>query len=279
MRPLTRTLIVVGLLASASCGGAKEGAAPAAADRDVKAAAGNPAPGQPAEAGKPVPRKIIFTATVDVVVEDFGDAADRVQELTQANDGYVANSEVRGSPGTPRTGNWTLRVPVDHFADFLKALTALGEVRRNALESDDITDKYYDLAAHVKTDEVEEEALRKLLEKANDHNVVLALRKELNSLRGQIEQQKGQLERWSKQAQLATVRLTLTDRRDYTPPSAPDFGRTVGGTFDASLQAMTSVGKALVLTAVALAPWLAVLGLLAILTRPLWRRKRRLPPA
>jgi hypothetical protein len=279
MRPLTRTLIVVGLLASASCGAPKEMAAPKAADAVKQVAGGQAAPGQPPAADRPAPRKIIFTATVDVVVEDFGDAADRVHELTQASGGYVANSEVRGAPGAPRTGNWTLRVPVDHFADFLKALTALGEVRRNALESDDITDKYYDLAAHIKTDEIEEEALRKLLEKANDHNVVLALRKELNSLRGQIEQQKGQLERWSKQAQLATVRLTLTDRKDYTPPSAPDFGRTVGGTFDASLQAMTSVGKGLVLTAVALAPWLAVLGLLAILTRPLWRRKRRLPPA
>jgi hypothetical protein len=226
------------------------------------------------EGAAPVARKIIYTANVDLVVDDFDKAVEEVHKLMTAHAAYVARSEVRGSPGVPRSGTWTIRVPVDSFPDFVNAVAGLGELRRNATDSEDITDKFYDLAARIKNDEAEEAALRKLLEKASDKDVLLALRKELRAIRGEIEQQKGQLERWSKETQLATVNLTLVDRKDYVAPLAPSFGGAIGRTFEGSVEAMLSVGKGLVLAAVALAPWLVPLGILALVARVAWRRYR-----
>jgi hypothetical protein len=79
------------------------------------------------------------------------------------------------------------------------------------------------------------------------------------------------------------VTVKLLDRRDYKPPVLPDFGGTVGRTFEGSINALVVFGKAIVLTVVALAPWLVVLGLLAAPGFVLWRRRRaaltRLPEA
>jgi hypothetical protein len=245
--------------------------------KGLEAAAG--AAAQPGKAEKPVPRKIVYTAHVELVVEDFGEAEEQVRDLLKEEGGYVAKSEIQGSPGSPRRGTWTVRVPVDHFDAFMKAVTRLGELRRSAVDSQDITDQFYDLAAHIKTDEAEEEGLRKLLEKAPNGKLedLLALRRELKNIRGQIEEQKGRLQRWDKETQYATVNLSLLDRKDYKAPVAPDFGTSVGRTFQGSVDLLASFGRGVVLTLVALAPWLAVLAVLAVPAFLLWRRNRPVP--
>jgi hypothetical protein len=266
MKSFMQGVIVTGLLLVLGCGAPRE-AAPHA-DKAARNVAGAPEP-------ESVPRKIIYTANVDVVVNDFEGAIEQMRGLVKDHKAYIAKSEVGGMPGVPRSGTWTIRVPVDRFEDFLKGVAALGEVRRNATDSEDITDKYYDLEARIKTDEAEETALRKLLEQAGNKDLILGLRQELRSLRGQIEQDKGQLQRWSKETQLATVSLSMHDRKDYVPPLSPRFTSTVGRTFEGSLDALVTFGKGLVLAVVAAAPWLVVFGAVALPVWAVWRRRRR----
>jgi hypothetical protein len=278
MKRLTQGMIVGGLVLALGCAGGQEKKATARVHREAEEAplgAPGGAPAQGPAGAEPVARKIIYTANVDVIVDEFDDAVEQLRGLIKANKGYIAKSEVAGSPGVPRTGNWTIRVPVDHFEDFLKAVSALGELRRNATDSEDIADKYFDLEARIRTDEAEEVALRKLLEQAANKEILLGLRQELRSIRGQIEQEKGQLQRWSKETQLATVHLTLHDRKDYVSPVTPAFGATVGRTFQGSLDALETFGKGLVLTVVAAGPWLVILAALALVGRAGWRWHRR----
>ena len=100
------------------------------------------------------------------------------------------------------------------------------------------------------------------------------MRDHLRTVRGQIEQNKSQLQRWDKDVDLATVTVKLLDRRDYSPPLMPDFGSTVGRTFRGSIEALVSFGKGILLVVVALAPWLAVLGLFVAPVWLIWRRRR-----
>jgi hypothetical protein len=123
---------------------------------------------------KPVARKIIYTGRVEVIVDDFDAAAKQVEALAAEKHGYVAKSEVRGSPGQSRSGLWVLRLPVEAFGAVRDAVAGLGEVRLIDTDSNEITDQFYDLQAHVKTNEVEEEGLRKLyLEKSAQGKLVL----------------------------------------------------------------------------------------------------------
>jgi hypothetical protein len=273
-------MIVAGLLLASGCGENREMMKAQVADQAVRQQAAR-APAVPAGAAvkgapaEPVARKIIYTANVDVVVDDFEESVEQMRRLIKEHNGYTAKSDVVGSPGVPRSGTWTIRVPVDRFEDLVKAVSALGELRRNATDSEDITDKYYDLEARIRTDETEEVALRKLLEQAANKDTLLGLRQELRSIRGQIEVEKGQLQRWSKETQLATVQLSLHDRKDYVPPVTPHFSSTVGRTFQGSLDAMAAFGRGLVLAVVAAGPWLVVLGAVAVVARAGWRWHRR----
>jgi hypothetical protein len=226
-------------------------------------------------AGKGAPRKIIYTGFVDLIVDDFDGSESRLLQLVGEHEGYLADSDIYNHPHAPRSGTWKVRVPTKRFEEFTRAVVKLGEVRKRTINSQDITDVYYDSAAHLKADEAEEKSLLGLLEKTQGKvEDILKVREQLRIVRGHIEANKSQLQRWDKDVEFATVTVTLLDRRDYTPPLMPDFGSSIGRTFQGSIEALVAFGKGIVLVIVALAPWLAVLALFVVPLAMIWRRRR-----
>jgi hypothetical protein len=220
-------------------------------------------------------RKIIRTGEVQLIVESLDQAEQKLRQLVAEHKGDVDSFQTQETPGTPREGRWTVRIPSDHFDAFMDAVGGLGEVRSRSSNSEDVSDRYYDMEAHLKNDETEEQSLRQLLEKtAGKVEDILTVRKALTDVRGRIEVQKAQLQRWDKDVRRSTVTVRLFDRKDYRPPIVPDFGTSVGRTFQGSVEALVSFGKMLVLGVVAVAPWLAVL---AVIGFPVlwWRRRAR----
>ena len=264
-------LWLVGVVLLAGCGDKAQN--PAAAVKGKAAAPAQapqaPAPGRlalpEAEKKKPEPRKIIYTGHEELIVEDFDQVRADLEKLIEEYDGYVSSSEMTGQPGEPRTGLWTVRIPVANFKPFLDATGKLGQMRRQKLDSEDVTDQYFDMKASVTNLEVREEALRKLYkEKIGGTKLtdLLEVDRELSKVRGDINQRKGQLQRRDKLVEYATLHLTVRDRKAYVPPDSPDFGTGLGRTFFNSIDSLLWVGKGLVYIAVALAPWLAVLAVL-----------------
>jgi hypothetical protein len=226
--------------------------------------------GAPDKPDAPVQRKIIYTGLVDLIVDDFDKGEAALLDLLKERRGYVAKSDVQGTLGSPRSGTWTVRVPADRFDDFLAALAHVGELRRGSTDSNDITDAYFDLQARVKNDETREEGLRTLyLDRSKDRasklEDLLTIDRELSAVRGKIDAQKGQLQRWDKEVAYSTATVSMQDRKAYVPPVVPDFGGDVGRAFQNSVQALVAFGKFLVLAAVTLAPWASVVAVLVLL--------------
>jgi hypothetical protein len=226
---------------------------------------------------KPVERKIIYTATIEVIVEDFDQASSAMLDLLKERGGYVAHSDVDNMPGAPRQGTWTVRVPAERFDEFRTSLSKLGEVRRNKVDSDDVTDRYYDTEAAVKNKEAREKALRELYKQklaGSKLEDLLAVDREINAVRTEINVGKGRLQRWDKEVAFSTATITLRDRKGYVPPLLPDFTSRIGRTFADSVDALLWAGKELVLIVVALIPWLVVLAILASPAVVILRRRR-----
>ncbi len=89
---------------------------------------------------------------------------------------------------------------------------------------------------------------------------LLAIRRELRELRGQIDSQQGQMQRWDKEVAMTTVVVQIQDRKDYVPTASPSFGASIAGTFEGSIGALLAFARGIVLVVVAAAPWLAVLA-------------------
>lgn len=247
-----------------------------------KAAGGPAAKEKEAAAGaQPVVRKIIYTATIELVVENIDTSEKDLRHLVEGQKGaYIAQAEMRGSPGSPRSGSWTIRIPVEQFDSFRQSLLKLGEVQRDQLMSEDVTDQFYDLDARIKNNKAREESLRKLLEKAGENKIedYLAVQQKLDQVTAELEVQKGQLQRLDKLSTLATVNVTFQERKGYVRPEAPGFGSRIRESFGNSIDALEAFGQGAVIVSVVLAPWLLVFGLFASPLIWFLRRRRRLAP-
>ena len=221
------------------------------------------------------PRKIVYNARVELVVEDLTTVVDDLTGLIKAHGGYVAETDVSGSAGGQRRGMWKVRVPVDRFDAFLTAVARLGELQQNHVDSQDVTQEFYDIEARIANNQQEEKRLLKHLgDSTGSLEDILAVEREITRVRGEIEQSQGRLRYLANVSALSTVTITASELRDYTPPISPAFSTQIGRTFLNSVELLVDLGKGLVLVVVAGLPWVPVVALIAW---PLWRLMRRLP--
>jgi len=221
-------------------------------------------------------RKIIYTATVELAVEDFTGTPERVAELARKYDGYLAGSNLSGQTGESRRGTWTIRVPVERFEEFVKSAKGLGEVVRATTDSRDVSEEYYDVEARIRNKTKEEERLLALLEeRPGKLEDVIAIERELSRVREELERMQGRMRVLADLTSLTTVELSIVEIRGYQPPQAPTLATQIRRTWDGSLEALAAAGKAALLTAVALAPWLPLAAIVIATPLIALRRKMR----
>lgn len=219
-------------------------------------------------------RKIIYTATVDLVVENLTAGQTKLTQLVKANRGYIAETNVGGQSGSQRSGTWKVRVPVENYESFMAGAQRLGELQSINSSSQDVTAEYYDVSARIKNKRVEETRLQDLLKKATGKlSEVLQVEKELSRVRGEIEQLQGRIRVLSSLSSLTTITISMNEIKDYVPPAPPSFATEIARQFSGSLGAMRAAGKGLVLLGAALLPWLpfALVGFFGWK----WTRKRK----
>lgn len=225
-----------------------------------------------------VPRKIIYTAEVTLVAETLSAAQQKLLKLVKTHQGYIAETEVGGSSGSPRTGRWKVRVPVDQYDAFMAAVAKLGELQTIRSNSQDVSAEYYDIEARLSNKRVEERRLVAHLEKSTARlRDILEVEREISRVRGEIEQMQGRLRVLSNQTELTTVTVSINEVKDYVPPAPPTFQAQIARTFQKSMDGLRDFVKTCVLVIVALSPLLVIFGLIAV---PFWlfKRRRKLPP-
>jgi len=224
-------------------------------------------------------RKIIYTAEIQVQVEDLDKASEKVTSLIKKYEGYVASQEIAGQPGWQRTGTWKIRIPVADFDRFRADLKELGYLERDAINSQDVTEEYVDVERRISNlKRTESRLLEHLDSDTNQLKDILEVEKELTRVREEVERFEGRLQLLKNLTSMTTVTLTLVERKSYDPAEAPTFTTQIGQTFSDSWGALVELGQGLVLFVVGLAPWLPLLIAIAFGIRHLIKKYRRASP-
>ncbi|GAB4454355.1 MAG: DUF4349 domain-containing protein [Armatimonadaceae bacterium] len=220
-----------------------------------------------------MPRKIIYTANTQLTCKDFTKASGELMQAVKKFGGYIANSDVSGEIGATRNGTWTVRIPVANFEPFLTSLGAVGTVQNTQISSQDVSEEFYDLEARLKNKRLEEERLLKHLQQSTAKlGDILAVEREISRVREEIERMQGRRRFLANQTEMTTVTVTLRELVGLVPNQPPTFANQIERAFTESVVAMGNFFKGIVLTTIALLPWVVMLGILAI---PLWRVLRR----
>lgn len=246
--------------------------------QEAPAGGGKDGKGQDKPAIK-IARKIRHTADLKLIADEFDKTRDELQKLIEKHQGYEAMADIRSSPGAQRVGTWRVRVPIENFSAFRDAARKLAEVESDTVNTEDLTDQYYDLEANIKNLKAEQDSWRDMLKRTSDKlENLISVKRELDRVTDEIQRKEGRLRLMANLTDLTTVHLVLRERQKFNPDKGPDatevatFGMKAGKTLDSSWGALLGFGQALALFAIALAPWLPLILLVGL---PCWYFVRR----
>ena len=200
------------------------------------------APGAPG-AGGYVPgaldtaqRQVISQASVSMEVDEVPVAVAQVRTTAESLGGFVGQLSSSGGPERQQS-TMTIRVPQAEFFTALEHIKSLGKVRSENVGSEDVTERFIDLEARLRSALREEESLLSLLDKANQVSEILTIERELSRVRSDIERAQGQLNFLERRVDLSTITVSLfpPDAEVAEPPSGSltievsDVSRSVEG--------------------------------------------------
>ncbi|MBX3086933.1 MAG: DUF4349 domain-containing protein [Cryobacterium sp.] len=206
--------------------------------------------------------QIITTVQVTVTVDSPVKAADEAARITLASGGTVAY-RVENEPSGKDLGSaqLTLRIPSAKLTETLEKLKDLGVARNTSINSTDVTQQSQDIDARIKALQTSVDRLLTLMEKATSTQDLITIESALSQRQSELESLETQKRYLDDQVALSTVSLYLISEQD-TPKEQPDnfwTGLVAGWT---SLVAFLSASLIVI---GALLPWLALLGLIALI--------------
>ena len=166
-------------------------------------------------------RKVISTASISIEVEVVQTATADVRAIAESLGGFV---EQLSSPGgaEQQRATMTIRVPQAQFFTALEHIEALGKVLSKNMGSEDVSERFIDLEARLKSSLREEQSLLSLLERTATVSEVLTVERELTRVRSEIERFQGQLNFLERRVDLGTITVSLVppNLSGPEPPSA-----------------------------------------------------------
>ncbi len=230
-------------------------------------------------------RQVIYNAGLILVVNDTEAAARQVAELATSFGGYVADMNGYRDSDNILRYTITLRVPAAQFDAARAALRALAvRVDNETLNTNDVTDQYYDLDARLRVLRATEEELLALLRETRERGGkvedIMTIYRELNSLRAEIESLQGQLNRLERLVALSTITVELRPYELTVPVTTTTWNplQTVRESYGTLVQVLRGLVDLIIRLLIVGLPVLLILALpvlvVLLLVRALVRRRR-----
>ena len=153
-------------------------------------------------------RIIIRTVNMSIVVDEIQAAIDDIARIADEAGGWMVSSD----HSLKHAGSISIRVPATGLDSVVETLRDLAtDVESETNSSQDVTDEYFDLQSRLKNQRATEEALIKLLEKAEHVQYALEVQRELTKVQENIERMLGRIKLLEETSaySLITVHLSL----------------------------------------------------------------------
>ncbi|MGC9522024.1 MAG: DUF4349 domain-containing protein [Anaerolineae bacterium] len=226
-------------------------------------------------------RLIIRDGTITMVVTDPHAAHQSIEGIVaeMAGEGaYVVSSQERQTGIGPYI-TVRIRVPATRFDETMDRVAELAvEVTHRSESAQDVTEEYVDLEARLESLEAARERLLGLMEDAPTTEELLMAEQQLTEREATLESIKGRMQYLEQAARLASIHVEL---QPY-PPSQPVTttwrpAEAIRRSFEALVDTLRTAGDFLIFFAIAVLPWVIVIGLVAyaIVRLVLWRLRAR----
>lgn len=225
-------------------------------------------------------RKRIQYVTVELETLKFEDTVNTLRTRTAAVGGYIESSRETGrslyGTGT-RRAELVLRIPTDELDGFESGIDDLGSVLSRYTTTDDVTDKYFDTEARLKSLEAQRDKYMELLRETKDMEYVIRLTDALTDVIYQIELYTGTLNKYDSLIDYSTVTVNVNEVAELTKAESPtaSFGEKIKNAFLDSVGAFVDMCEMAVIGITAAIPFLILPAVAAVIIVIVVRRRAK----
>lgn len=150
------------------------------------------------------------SAVRELYSETFDATHQAIQDLVEEYNGHVVSDTRSGQEGA-RNATIAADVPTDELDAFLQALDFVGDVTYQSVNSEDISDNYYDAQGRLETLRLERDRLNELISTAADAAELESLDAQLEDVYAQIDTLESKLRNFDSQLEYARVDIVLRE--------------------------------------------------------------------
>lgn len=226
-------------------------------------------------------RLIIRSGNISMYVEDTLAAQATIEQMVEsmAADGafVVSANEYGGTEERQPQITIAIRIPAARFDE---TMDRLAEMAVNVISSnesaEDVTEEYVDLEARLESLEAARQRLLEIMEEARNTEDLLEAEQQLTEREAQIESIKGRMQYLEQSARLSSIWIEL---QPYilNQPVGDEWrpAETVRRGVDALLDGLRGFGDFAIFFAIAILPWLMVIGAVVALIVVFFRWRGR----
>ncbi|MDR1698961.1 MAG: DUF4349 domain-containing protein [Prevotellaceae bacterium] len=215
-----------------------------------------------------VERKIIKTGRIEFETADDAKTKELIRKKVSQLGGWISNeSSDRYSPGGETRYNLTIRIPAQYFDTLLDSVSANAQkvVFKN-ISSRDVTEEFIDLEARLATKKDLENRYKELLQKATKVEEMLAIEREMATLRSEIESFEGRYKYLQNQVSFSTLDITYYEKVTKATGFGAKFVDALGAGWDILLAVLIALASL----------WaIIIIGVVAVIFIVKRRRKKR----
>jgi hypothetical protein len=205
-----------------------------------------------------VPRDIVTTGSLQMVVAEPPQVADRLISAVTDAGGRVDSRSERSGSSSPVV-ELVLRIPADKVDGVLADAKKLGSVESMSVSHNDVTSQRVDLDARVEALQTSVNRLLELMGRAGNVADLLAAESSLTQRQADLDSLRAQRTALRDEISYATINVNLSAK--------PTVNRTgFLGALERGWQSLISTLHGVVVTVGFLIPWIAVLSVLALVS-------------
>lgn len=220
-------------------------------------------------------RKLVKNVDTAVEVKDTKASYDSILKEAESIGGYLVSSSVSDYDDR-KIYSLSVRVPADKLQEFLDFLEGTGKIVRQNINTEDITDQYYDAQARLDNALIQEAQLKEIMDQAKTVEDILKVKQQLDSVQERIEQLKGQIKLWDQLTAMSLVNIELQPTRetvavsrytDWNILSGSEIATHVRNGFVSTLNFIVNLVLYLVIFIISVLPAILIIAIIIFLIR------------
>jgi len=220
----------------------------------------------------PLEKKIIKTSGLTYRVENTKDEYLRIGELLKKYDAYIGSESE--NKGYDRINyNLNIKVSPQYFDVLISELTKDKKLDNKWMNTDDVSERYYDLEARIENKKKLEIRYQEILKQASKVSDILEVERNLNQVRSEIESLQGQFKFLNHQINYSSIDISFYELipYEYDQEQRPGFGTRILNALSGGWNGFLSF----TVFAVTLWPFALLTFLLILFIRRMRRRNKK----